>query len=56
MHNRNYRTREQFAAEVFELIEIFYNQERLHRSLGYESPVQVESTQCPLLECSRNLG
>ncbi|MFQ5804245.1 MAG: IS3 family transposase [Candidatus Methylomirabilales bacterium] len=56
VHDRDYRTREEAQAEVFEFIEIFYNHQRLHQSLGYRSPVTFESTQCPLTECPRNRG
>ncbi len=56
VHDRDYRTREEAQAEVFEFIEIFYNRQRLHQSLGYLSPVTFESTQCPLTECPRNRG
>jgi transposase InsO family protein len=56
VHDRDYRTREAAQAEVFEFIEIFYNRQRLHQSLGYLSPVTFESTQCPLSVCPRNRG
>ena len=51
VHDRDYRTREEAQAEVFEFVEIFYNRQRLHQSLGYRSPVTFEATPCPLIEC-----
>ncbi|MDR3665240.1 MAG: IS3 family transposase [Ignavibacteriaceae bacterium] len=35
-----FRTREQARREIFEYIEIFYNRQRSHSSLGYLSPVE----------------
>ena len=35
-------SREQARREVFEYIEVFYNRQRLHSSLGYLSPVDFE--------------
>jgi transposase InsO family protein len=37
-----FETREQARREVFEYIEIFYNRQRIHSSLGYLSPVEFE--------------
>ncbi|HAJ33839.1 MAG TPA: IS3 family transposase, partial [Candidatus Atribacteria bacterium] len=37
-----YKTRRQARRDIFEYIEIFYNRERLHSSLGYYSPEEYE--------------
>lgn len=37
-----YATRAQAAAAIFEYIEVFYNRERLHSSIGYITPIQFE--------------
>ncbi len=37
-----YETRSDAAAEIFEYIEVFYNRERLHSSIGYIIPIQFE--------------
>ncbi len=38
-----YDTRQQARTSIFQYIETFYNQRRLHSSLGYLSPVQFEN-------------
>jgi transposase InsO family protein len=38
-----YATRAQARRSVFEYIEVFYNRERLHSSLGYQSPAAYEA-------------
>jgi len=47
VHEQDYHTREEAQAEVFEFIEVFYNRQRLHQTLGYVSPVQFEASRVP---------
>jgi putative transposase len=42
VHHRRYRTRAEARKDIFEFIEVFYNRERLHSSLGYMSPLNYE--------------
>lgn len=42
VHQRDYRSHEEARASVFEYIEVFYNRQRVHSSLGYLSPVEFE--------------
>ena len=37
-----FSTREDAKVKIFEYIEMFYNRERRHSSLGYKSPVDFE--------------
>lgn len=39
---RNYQTRREARADLFEYIEIFYNRQRRHSTLGYLSPAEFE--------------
>jgi transposase InsO family protein len=43
VYHQRYRTREQARQDVFEWIELIYNRQRLHSSLGYRSPAQFEN-------------
>ena len=40
----DYVTRQEARADIFEYIEVFYNRQRRHSSLGYLSPVEFEGT------------
>lgn len=41
-HHERYATREQARLSVFEYIEVFYNRQRRHSTLGYVSPEEYE--------------
>jgi putative transposase len=43
VHDRRWPTRLELRAAVFEYIEVFYNRQRLHSTLGYKSPIQFET-------------
>ena len=40
----DFQTREEARQSIFEWIEVFYNRERTHSSLGFRSPVDYEKT------------
>lgn len=42
VHDEDYQTRTQAKASIFEYIEVFYNRQRRHSTLGYQSPQQYE--------------
>lgn len=44
----HYLTREQAKSSIFEYIEVFYNRQRLHSTLGYYSPAEFENGLRPL--------
>jgi len=46
LNRRQYRTRDELRADVFDYIERFYNPRRRHSTLGYVSPVQFENLNC----------
>ncbi len=39
---RKWRTRDEAAQALFEWIEVFYNRQRLHSSLGYTTPTEFD--------------
>ena len=43
VYRRSYRTRDDARRSIFEYIEIFYNRQRLHSTLGYETPEAFEA-------------
>jgi len=42
VHDEKYATREEARASIFEFIEVFYNNQRFHSSLGYVTPAAYE--------------
>jgi transposase InsO family protein len=42
IHGERFATREQAKAQVFDYVEVYYNRQRLHSTLGYLSPVEFE--------------
>jgi len=42
IYRERFTTREDAKRKIFEYIEVFYNRERRHSSLGYQSPVDFE--------------
>ncbi len=43
IHVRDFASRAEARAEIFKYIEVFYNRERRHSSLGYRSPSQFDT-------------
>jgi putative transposase len=43
VYTQSYRTRQEARIEIFEYIEIFYNRQRLHSTLGYTTPEDFEA-------------
>src|SRR5262245_13687504 len=44
VHHERYATRAQARASIFEYVEVFYNNQRLHSSLGYVTPAAYEQS------------
>ncbi len=42
IHHCDFRSRDEAKAAIFSYIELFYNRKRIHQSLGYRTPEQVE--------------
>ena len=43
IYRRDFKTRTEARQAIFDFIEIFYNRQRLHSSLGYRSPIDFEN-------------
>lgn len=42
IHHRRYLTRQEAQQEIFESIEVFYNPQRRHSTIGYQTPLGYE--------------
>ena len=42
IHRRSWPTKHELRSEIFDYIEVFYNRERRHRTLGQRSPAEYE--------------
>ena len=42
VHDTRFDSREDAKMKIFEYIEVFYNRQRLHQSLGYQTPEKME--------------
>jgi len=47
VHHETFVTRDEAKAKIFEYIEVFYNGQRRHSSLGSVSPAEYESAARP---------
>ncbi len=45
VYREQFKTRKEAKAKIFEYIEVFYNRQRRHSSLGNKSPVDFERQQ-----------
>jgi transposase InsO family protein len=43
VHHQKFTTRQEAMIKIFEWIEVFYNRERIHSSLGYKTPVDYRN-------------
>ena len=43
VHHHDFATREEAKLAIFDYIECFYNTQRIHQFLGYQTPAQIES-------------
>ena len=43
-HHRRYQTRQEAKQDIFEYIEVFYNRQRRHSTIDYQTPLGYEKT------------
>lgn len=57
VHHCDFTTRDQARSAIFDYIELFYNRRRLHQSLGYRTPEEVEREwRGAVLACPKKAG
>lgn len=42
LHHFSFKSLNEARSVIFDYIELFYNRKRIHQSLGYRTPAQVE--------------
>ena len=42
IHQQNYQSRAEAEQDIFEYIEVFYNRQRKHSTVGYLAPIDFE--------------
>lgn len=42
VNDRDYKTREEASWDIFKYIELYYNRQRMHSSIGYIAPCDLE--------------
>ncbi len=42
IYHRDFLTRDEARTAIFDYIEVFYNRQRLHQTLGYKTPIEYE--------------
>lgn len=47
VHHQRYRSRDEARQDLFEWVEVFYNRQRCHSTLGYRSPTEYEAMANP---------
>lgn len=52
----DYKTREQARSSLFEYMEVFYNRQRRHSTLDYQTPLEFEALNRPLIKASTVRG
>jgi putative transposase len=50
INRRTWPTKAELRTEVFDYVEVFYNRERRHSTLGQRSPVDYETMRLPVIE------
>jgi transposase InsO family protein len=50
IHRRTWPTKAELRTEVFDYIEVFYNRERRHSTLGQRSPTDYENMRLSVIE------
>ena len=43
VHHQRYMTRQEARTSIFDYIEVFYNRQRIHSAIDYQTPVEYES-------------